>query len=448
MSTTSTRVPGHRTRRRRSSVSTSTPTTASSRSPSNAKLSFVAALHDGRVVGAAGPEAGPASHRIRAPRLDTVVVYTLDPTSLRVCVDFVEDPTGAPSDDWHGVRPIVTGLTLPFRELMPTLHSRRDELAEARSRLLPGEDIGARRVRPPRRRGATDADGGRTAAAVRARAARPRRPDRRRRRGTRARPAPADARPPDVAACARLRSLRRRPCARAGRDLRVPGERHLPGSRRSRREPRLRHGPVRHAAAGRVRARRAAGPCAAVRSRSASHPAPRTAGSCASRGRGIQLDPTRESFWTGPGLDDWSLVVDFATPVSAVVLELAPGHDLVYGAGAAIGAFLDIDPVPSEPSRPDRLRRRGRAAPPAWQGFPARAAGAHRRRHRHDRSRGRDAAGDPRRHAAAGRTPRRVGGEPAAGHRGTDEPRPCAGGGTPRRARVHGHLAPRAGVRL
>ena len=109
----------------------------------DAKLSFVAALHDGRVVGAAGPEAGPASHRIRAPRLDSVVAYTLNPTSFRVCVDFVEDPTGASSDDWQGVAPIVAGLTMPFRELMSALHSDADEFAEAKSRLLPGEDIGA-----------------------------------------------------------------------------------------------------------------------------------------------------------------------------------------------------------------------------------------------------------------------------------------------------------------
>ena len=38
-------------------------------------------------------------------------------------------------------------------------------------------------------------------------------------------------------------------------------------------------------------------------------------GLCAITRRGIPLDPTRESFWIGPGLDDWSLVVDFATPV-------------------------------------------------------------------------------------------------------------------------------------
>ena len=66
--------------------------------------------------------------------------------------------------------------------------------------------------------------------------------------------------------------------------------------------------------------------------------------------RGIPVDPTREPFWIGPGLDDWSLVVDFATPVTAVMLELAPGHDLVYSAGAAISPFLDVDPVPSGPT--------------------------------------------------------------------------------------------------
>jgi hypothetical protein len=315
----------------------------------DAKLSFVTALHGGRVVGAAGPEAGPASHRIRAPRLDSVVAHTLDPTSLRVCVDFVEDPTGAPPDDWQGVAPIVTGLTMPFRELMSALHSDADEFAEARSRLLPGEDIGADEF-------------ARLAAVMRPMltAAQPPRPSE---LSLCVREDPAGA-ADEARALDPLRLMLAHPTWRRvlGFGVFDDDPALVPGDTYEYRVSATYPAPDVHDenhgfatvpsgtllpaefALGRPRVR---------------VPRPETVGLTPGTPdsglvritrRGIQLDPTRESFWIGPGLDEWSLVVDFDTPVSAVVLELAPGHDLVYSAGAAIGSFLDVDPVPAVPT--------------------------------------------------------------------------------------------------
>ena len=280
----------------------------------SAKLSFVVALHDGRVVGAAGPEAGPASHRIRAPRLDTVVVYTLDPTSLLVCVDFIEDPTGAPPDDWHDVAPIVSGLTMPFRELMPVLQSDADELAEARSRLLPGEDIGADEF-------------ARLAAVVRPMltAVGPPRPSE---LALLVREDPAadadEARALDPVRLMLAHPTWRRALGFALFDddpALVPGETYEYRVSATYPAPDVHdanHGfaavpsgtllPAEFALGGpRVRVPR---PVAVGLT-----PGTPDGGLVRITRRGIPLDPTRESFWIGPGLDDWSLVVDFATPV-------------------------------------------------------------------------------------------------------------------------------------
>ena len=315
----------------------------------SAKLSFVVALHDGRVVGAAGPEAGPASYRIRAPRLDTVVIYTLDPTSLLVCVDFIEDPTGAPPDDWHDVAPIVRGLTMPFRELMPVLQSDTDELAEARSRLLPGEDIGADEF-------------ARLAAVVRPMltAAGPPRPSE---LALLVREDPA-ADPDEARALDPVRLMLAHPTWRRalgfglfdGDTALVPGETYEYRVSATYPAPDVHdtcHGFATVPSGTLLPADFAlGGPRVRVPRPVAVGLTPGTPDDRLVRitRRGISLDPTRESFWIGPGLDDWSLVVDFATPVTAVVLELAPGHDLAYSAGAVISSFLDVDPVPSGPT--------------------------------------------------------------------------------------------------
>ena len=311
-----------------------------------AKLSFAVALHDGRVVGTAGPAAGPASHRIRAPRLDAVVVYTLDPQALRVCVDLVEEPAGGQPDGWRDVVPIVSGLTLPFRELMPTLTTDDDEFAEARNRLLPGEKIGREEF-------------DRLAAVLRPmiRADGPPRPSE---LTLLVREDPAgDA--DEARALDPLRLMLAHPTWRRalgfglfdGDPTLVVGDTYEYRVSATYPAPDVNdanHGFATVPSGTLLPAEFAVGgPHVRVPKPVAVSVTPGTpdAGLVRITRRGIELDATRESWWAGPGLDDWSLVVDFVAPVTAVVLELAPGHDLEYSAGIAIGPFVDVDPVPA-----------------------------------------------------------------------------------------------------
>ncbi len=333
----------------------------------SAKLSFVVALHDGRAVGVSGPTAGAGSHRIRAPRLDTVVVYTLDPTALRVCVDLVADSPGGSGDDWRDVPAIVKRLTMPFRELMPALANDTAELAEARSRLLPGEEIGAEEF-------------ARLAAVVRPMLT-----------------ASGSPRPSELTLLVREEDSADAEEARALDPVRVmlahPTWRRALGFAMFDDDPSLVPGQTYEyrvtatfPAADVVDANHgfAAVPSGTLLPAEFSLGGPRvrlprpvavglapgtaTAGRVRITRRGIALDPTRESFWNGPGLDDWSMVVDFAAPIGAVVLELAPGHDLEFSAGSAIGSFLSADPVPpgsapridfAAPAEQLRLRGKG-----------------------------------------------------------------------------------------
>jgi hypothetical protein len=309
-----------------------------------AKLSFAVALCAGRVV-AIGTlhEGGSALHVLRAARIDTLIAVALAPDLLQVCVD--AGGVGA-DDDWADVPAIVKQLTLPLRELMPALGSDADELAEARQRLRPGEGIG-------------DEEFARLAAAVRP--------------GVRAagRPRPselalllrenADDEDDDEArALDPLRLMLAHPTWRRALGFGwfdddpalVPGETY---------EYRISaHYPAEDLAD--ANAGFAAIPSGTLLPtdfslRGLRFRVPKPVAVALAPGtptdplvrvtrRGIALDPRRESFWLTPALDGWSLVVDFPAPVDAVVLELAPGHDLVFAAGAPIGPFAATQPVP------------------------------------------------------------------------------------------------------
>ena len=317
-----------------------------------AKLSFAIGSCEGRVVAVGGPASGTTTtHVLRALRIDAVVVVTLDPSLLQVCVD-VPSPTG--DSEWDDVPPIVKGLTLPFRELMPGLTSEADELAEARSRLLPGEALDAEAfarlaavVRPVLR-------ARRSAAALGARAAAARGARREADEVAGPRPDPGAARPPDVAAGAGVRAVRRRPGAwcRARPTSTASAPTYPP---RTSSTPN--HGfatvPSGHAAP------RPTSRSAGVRLRLpqpvavALTPGTPAAGAwSASRDAASRSTRRREPFWLTPSLDDWSLVVDFPAPVDAVVLELAEGHDLVFAAGAANGPFAVTAPGAGRPACP------------------------------------------------------------------------------------------------
>ena len=307
-----------------------------------AKLSFLVARCDGRVVGVDGPRSGAVTHIVRAPRIDTATIVTLDPAALQVCVDGVGDD----AEDWKDVPALVSGLTLPFRELMPSLTGPADELAEARGRLLPGEALGAEEFE-------------RLAAVVRPtlRAAGPPRPAELAML-LRAEP---DTDPEEVRALDPLRVLPAHPTWRralgfalfdddpalvAGEsyEYRVsatfPGEDVRDANHGFATVPSGTLLPTDFSLDG-VRLRL---PRPVVVGLAPGTPPD---GLVRVTRRGIPLDPRRESHWLTPSLDDWSLVVDFPEPVDAVVLELADGHDLEFAAGPAAGAFGVTVPVPA-----------------------------------------------------------------------------------------------------
>jgi hypothetical protein len=327
-----------------------------------AKLSFVMASCEGRVVAVAGPASGTTTHVLRAARIDAVVAVTLDPSMLQVCVDI----PSADDADWDDVPAIVKGLTLPFRESMPGLSSEADEFAEARGRLLPDEALDAEEF-------------SRLAAVVRPglRAVDPPRPSE---LALLVREE-ADAEADEVRALDPIRVLLAHPTWRRALGFAlfdddpslVPGETYeyrlsatFPDE--DVRDPNHGFATVPSATLlpadftlGGVRLRLPR-PVAAGLS-----PGTPAAGAVRITRRGIPLDPQREPFWLTPSLDDWSLVVDFPSPVDSVLLELAEGHDLVFAAGAANAPFPLTAPVPAGTvprlvfgSPADQLRLRGR----------------------------------------------------------------------------------------
>jgi hypothetical protein len=326
-----------------------------------AKRSFVFALSEGRVVAVGGPTTGTTTHALRALRIDAVVAVVLAPSTLEVCVDIPRDD----AQEWSAVPPIVKGLTLPFRELIPSLANEADELAEARSRLLPGETIGAEefsrlaRVARPALPLADPPRPSELALLVREE------PD-------------ADAE--EVRALDPIRVLLAHPTWRRALGFAlfdhdpslVPGETYeyrLSATFPDEDVRDANHGfatvpsgtllPTDFTVGGvRMRLPR---PAAVGLT-----PGTPENGQALVTRHGIPLDPERESFWLTPQLDDWSLVVDFPVSADAVVLEVADGHDLVFAAGAADSSFPLTAPVPAGTgprlafgSPVDQLRLRG-----------------------------------------------------------------------------------------
>ena len=253
--------------------------------------------------------------------------------------------------EWNAVPPIVKGLTLPFRELMPSLTTRPTSwprraagccpARRSAPRSSPGSRVSCGRpCRSPTRRGRRSSP---------CSFARSRTPTRRRSgRSTRS------------GCCSPIRRGGARSASRCSTTTRA-WCRARPTSTGSARPSRTRTSATRTTGSP---------PCLPARS---SRPTSRsTACACDCRGlrtvgltpgtpengqarvtrHGIPLDPERESFWLTPALDDWSLVVDFPAPADAVVLELADG------------------------SRPRLRRRRGRRPVPAHRAGPRRIRAA------------------------------------------------------------------------
>ncbi|TDB89412.1 hypothetical protein E1264_08340 [Actinomadura sp. KC216] len=286
--------------------------------------SMAIAYCEGRAVAVRGAAAGQAEHMLRAPRIDAVSVVTLDPTAVRVCVELPGDDEAT---EWRDATVVVRDLTLPFREVMPSLVTEADELAEARHRLLPGESIAAEEF-------------GRVARVVRPilRAA-----------GTR---------PSELALLMREEPGADDDEVRALDSLSIllahPKWRRVLGFALFDDDPSLLNG---GSYEYRISADFPAEDLADANHGFATVPSgtllpadfsiggvrirlpqPVIVGLTAAASgdpvrvvrRGIALEPRHDPFWVTPSLDDWSLVADLPAPATSVILELAEGHDLVF----------------------------------------------------------------------------------------------------------------------
>lgn len=310
-----------------------------------ATMSFVVALRDGKAVAGGQMLPGSAVHDLWAQGIDTVVVYARGLTALTYCLR-----RKGSDDDWREATTIAK-VQLPLRELMPELADADAEFAEAKRRLLPGDVIDRgeferladtlRRivtaVGPPRPidlalllRDDPDVTVDELSALDPVAALLPH-PTWRRVLGF----AYVDRDPALVPGL--LYEYRITGAWPAG-DLvdRVYGFHTIPSTTPVPRECYLHDLRL-----------RLPDPTTVER-----HDTPDAA--FALTRRGITLTPDRESFWLGPDLDGWSLVIDFPTAVSAVVLELGDAaHTLSFAAGAAWMPPGIAQPVP--PGQSPRL---------------------------------------------------------------------------------------------
>ena len=291
----------------------------------------------GKAVAFAGPAAG--NFDLGTNAVDRVVIYAVGPSAVRVCL------WGDDSAQWQHAKTIAK-LQVPIREYMPQLATPQDELAEAQRRLLPGEALDPARF-------AEVADLWRTA--LRDLTTAPRQ---------RALLMRNDASEPfdELSALDPLRMLYSDPMWRRVMGLAlfdqdptlVAGQRY--DYRITGRFPAL---PVQSRWYGfhtipsgtplpaefylNDVLLRLAQPAVAARAPDVSE----LPDLLVSR-RGIALAP-RNGFigWSGFGIEDASLVLDFGTPTKLIVLDLAASHALRYQAGDAWSTMSPLATLPA-----------------------------------------------------------------------------------------------------
>src|SRR5438105_264540 len=104
------------------------------------KLAITIGLAGGKTVGVAIGHGMPAKMELRAPIIDTVLVYTLSPETVQICAYDRPSGKGQP-DPWAKAPYIAKDLTLPIHEADPALTTPSQEYAAAMYRLLPGETL-------------------------------------------------------------------------------------------------------------------------------------------------------------------------------------------------------------------------------------------------------------------------------------------------------------------
>lgn len=304
----------------------------------DAVSAFVVGLRGGKVVRFAGPLTG--GFDLGTGPLDRVVVYAIAPTRVVVCVrrdDAVE---------WTSATVVRKLLRLPLQEFMPELATPQDEFAEAKRRLLPGDQLSqdrfadfARLLRlalrdesPPIRRTVLMRD---------------------------------DIAEPFEELCA-LDSLRmvyadpmwRRVLGLAIFDddpALVPGERYdyrlsgvFPAAGVQPRYYGFHTVPSPTALPAEFYLYdclvRTAQPLVVRRD-----PGVDESGDLAVSRRCVLLGPREQPAWFGIGIEDASAVLDFGAPVASLVLDIAPGHALRYQAGDPWTVLTPPAPVPPGP---------------------------------------------------------------------------------------------------
>lgn len=291
-----------------------------------ASASFAVALRDGKVVAGGTVVSALAAHQLTAPAIDRVVLYVMGLKTFGMCVQ-PEDVEG-----WKGVK-AVKKLQLPVGELMPELADADAEFGEAKSRLLPGEDLdrGEFESLMETLRLMVKMDG-------------PPRPidltlllrDK------------PDEDPQELCALDPIRALLIHPRWRRVLGFAwfdddpalVPGQIYeyrvtggFPEVDLTQRVAGFHTTPSRTALPSEIY-------LDSVRLR---FPQPREVelahkddgGQRQITRRGVQLNSRDEPWWIVPSLDDWSVVIDFPVPVSSVTLDVEPGHNLEFATGAS-----------------------------------------------------------------------------------------------------------------
>jgi hypothetical protein len=103
-----------------------------------ARLALAIALANGKSVAVSLGAPGGSQMLLQAPVIDTIVVYTLAVSELRICVYDQGKDTDAL---WKSAPYIAKNLTLPIRETDLALATPADEYARAKSRLVGGESL-------------------------------------------------------------------------------------------------------------------------------------------------------------------------------------------------------------------------------------------------------------------------------------------------------------------
>lgn len=314
-----------------------------------ARVALAIALYHGKAVAIAPGTGGtPLQMELRARAIDTIIVYVRALQSMDICI-FNRPVPGPKGDEWSNAPYVAKGLTLPIHATDPALNSAAKEYARAASRMVSTETV-------------THANFHRLAATLRP-------------------PAGASGLGRNGERILLVRADTAQSYEEMSFDAQLSMLALHPKLRRM-----LGFGFVDHAGlvAGHTYAYRVTGrfraadlfdeiydvhriPASTVLPAAFSirnlslrfqtpvkvvlDPPPSTTALQTVSRRGIRIDTTGyDASWYPQTFNDWSAIVDFPSPVTKVVLEVAPGHAFAYAAGQPWAFSAAATPLPPGPS--------------------------------------------------------------------------------------------------